>query len=229
MFMIPCGVAAIASGTSDPAHREYQVTKKWTLNPEGQINLNVSVEFLNDLTIAEPAYNFSFNQAYGWSKASVLRHNSDTSICCGADGDGTLNEHNSEITYHIAEPYMSDTNSCLKHAQTFKLHGRAGGASIKLAINENGGGYEKSASDGILDFGENTWQSLAESTSEMTLAAADLGHGVTMHWYGWWGGGNPAPERYKHVPKGTKFSRLLRTRHHRYLFTAGFRRSIHAG
>ncbi len=201
----------------------YRVDKKWTVYPEGQIKYEVKVTLLRDFTapdpgIAEPYYGFVFSRDYGWTKAAAWRHDrhdvTRRGPCQNTGSDGYANSANGFLTFNDIDSNdhaISDRNYSLGHTQYFTLYGQQNGVSVRVKMDNGGKGFENG---GLFAFGSEKWGGLAENvTSEFsnanllpTQASYGLGRGYSIHWYGWWGGGAPPPERYRTAHAGESWS-----------------------
>ena len=126
----------------------YRVNKHWTVYPGGQIRLDVREEILRDFMAAEPAYDFSFSRAYGWTVANSLGHN--WAKTCGGPGSSGNSNPDNTLTTITAIDSSPDYDHQLLHSEFFSLYGKPGGSSVRIKMDNQGRGFENG---GIFNLG----------------------------------------------------------------------------
>lgn len=195
----------------------FRVDKEWTVFPSGQIKYQATVTLLRDITypgISEPYYGFVFSREYGWTSAYARTHDrhdvSRRGPCQGPGSNGAENPANGGMVFNNIDSTnheISDRNTPLGHTQAFTFYGQTGGVSVRVKPDNGGNGYE---GGGLFAYGSQKWNGMTENvTSEFSnaylmpdQAPYGLGHGYSIHWYGWWGGGAPPATRYKPAYEG---------------------------
>lgn len=184
--------------------KDYRVTKKWTVHTAGQIYYEVMMTFLRDFEIGQPAYNFSFNRAYGWRTAAAVRHMWGPAICSGAGTCGVDNINNGTLVFNQIDA-VPDTDYPLYHVQGFSLYGQDGGDSVSVKMDNNGKGWENG---GLFGLGQSLWLNTTNTTGEFSDYAQNA-NGHTLRFFAWWSGGPPREDRFKPVTGGTTVSDSL--------------------
>lgn len=187
-----------------PYPDSYRVDKRWVVHPNGQIQLKIDMEILHSVDMSQPAYNFSFSQDYGWTRASARRHTWEIWNCGGIGSDGANHPGNTELVFDRIDQEV-DRDHSLMHNQSFSLAGQSSGVSATVKMDNQGRGFE---SGGLFATGAALWGTTASPTSEYSNFS-DLAYGHTVRFYGWWGGDPPQSDRYKRVEAGTAWSDTL--------------------
>lgn len=184
-----------------PSADSYRVDKKWTVFPDGQIKLEMSMTILRTFEVSQIAYNFSFNRQYGWKDAVSRRHFWGQSTC---NNDGVTNNNNGDLQFSNVDQ-MADKDNSLMHSQSFSLYGQPSGVAASVKMDNQGQGFE---SGGLFSLGALLWGTTASPTSEYSNFS-NKANGHTMRFYAWWAGDPPQSDRYRHITAGTKWSDTL--------------------
>ncbi|MHB1389869.1 MAG: hypothetical protein ACYCXF_01345 [Thermoleophilia bacterium] len=178
----------------------YRVDKTWTVFPNGQIKLDITMGILRNIMAAEPAYDFSFSHDYGWTTAGSLGHKWDWR-CGGDHSDGVNNTNNYQTT--IANINSTpDYDNQLLHSEFFSLYGRSGGSAVRVKMDNGGKGFENG---GLFDLGNRIWGNTNNPTIEYSNYSQQA-YGHTLRYFAWWGGSPPPDSRHKLLTAGTTWS-----------------------
>ena len=173
---------------SDPTGvPQYDVTKSWTVQPDGTILLHVSWLWLVSTQVNDPNYNFAVSRDYGWQRAGWFGHDWTTTLCNGPLANGWIDTDNKWV-YDTAIATEADKDYGTKHVQQYRLDGAPTGTVLTIAINPGGGGYESS---GLFNFGYNEWfpvdgtKAVQEITGELSnYKTAAYAH--ELRWGSWY-------------------------------------------
>lgn len=174
----------------------YSIEKVWVLNPSGVIHLTYNWNFARGARIAEPSYNFSINEDYGWAKAEKYGHTWD-------DGDPTNNGFANPKNKIENCPIMDangnklpDLDLCGYHAQYFHLYANAGKSDLRVSMDNSGMGLE---AGGLYQFGTGAWATPINSFTAEFSRYKDAGYGWVWRWHGWWAGNDQNDWTDEHV------------------------------
>ncbi|MHB0914240.1 MAG: fibronectin type III domain-containing protein [Thermoleophilia bacterium] len=184
-----------------PGQDSYRVDKKWTVYPDGQIKLDISMDILRSFEVSQIAYNFSFNRQYGWTEATSRRHFWGVTTC---NNEGSGNANNNDLYFADIDKVIDRDNS-LMHTQGFTFYGQVSGVAASVKMDNEGGGFE---SGGLFSLGERLWGTTASPTSEYSNYS-QRANGHTVRFYAWWAGDPPLPDRYRNISSGTGWSDTL--------------------
>lgn len=176
----------------------YRVDKKWIVEPDGLIHLEVTRTILSTGYFSEPAVrmNWSGETNVGWNKFEKY----------GRDWGSP----NNPLYYRAIADISQEQGSCFNYFNTFHpdwiaLTGSESAPSVKVVSDNEGRGFTGSGSYAL---GASMWGPASSSVEQCSFKQAVSSYGIG--WYAWWGGNPPGQTRYKQLTAGTTWKDTFR-------------------
>jgi len=176
----------------------YRVDKKWVIEPDSTIHLEVTRTILNTGYFSEPAVrmNWSGETNVGWTRYEKY-------------GREWSSQSNPLYTRTIAD-ISQEQGSCFNYYNQFQpdwiaLTGSESAPSVRVVSDNDGRGF---AGSGSYALGASFWGPSGSSLEQCAYRQGISSYGVG--WYAWWGGNPPGSPRYKQLTAGTTWKDTFR-------------------